>query len=147
MLCENKAGAAAAAAGAPLTPQKRELEGGHVAGSASKAPKGDDYYKSVDERQGFKVGDRVQIVDVFAPYKSGMSLIGDYAHVRAIGWGAIRTILLVEMENKDKTAFVRAVNRRENGPPKSNFPYVTWSSTEHQADHLLAVRPGQVVLA
>jgi hypothetical protein len=146
MLCENKAGAAAAAAGAPLTPQKRG--GGHVAGSPSKAPKREDlYHKSFEQLHGLKVGDRVKIVDVFAPYKSGMSLIGDYAHVRAIGKNTHRTIVLVEMENERKTAFVKAVNKHENGPPKSNFPYVKWSSTEQQADHLLAVRPGDVVLA
>ncbi len=141
-----KAGAAAAAAGAPLTPQKRG--GGHVAGSASKAPKREDlYYKPLEQCHGLKVGDRVQIKDVFAPYRIGTRLIDDFACVRAIGQSTSRTIVLVEMENERKTAFVKTVNNKQNGPPKSAFPYVTWSSTEQQADHLLAVRPGDVVLA
>jgi hypothetical protein len=142
------AGAAAAAAGAPLTPQKRR--GGHVAGSASKAPKREDllYSKSLDQCHGFKVGDRVQITDVFAPYyRIGTSLIGDFACVRAIGQNTHRTILLVEMESESNTAFVKKVNKNQLGPPRSAFPYVTWSSTEQQADHLLAVRPGEVKLA
>jgi hypothetical protein len=136
--------AAPSAAATQSNPKKRG--GGPVAGSASKAPKREiSYYVRVEQLFGLKVGDRVQIKNVFAPYRCGAGLIDDFACVRAIGRNSNRTLVLVEMEDASKTAFVKAANNIKSGNAKSAFPYVTWSSTEQQEDHLLAVRPGDVV--
>jgi hypothetical protein len=137
---------AAGAAAAPLNSKKRAGE--HVAGSAVKAPKleSSHYYARV-ELPGLRVGDRVKIKSVFAPYKEGGRLINAFGCVRAIGKNCNRTIVLVEMENQLQTDFVKAINSAKNGAFKSAFPYVRWSSTEQQEDHLLAVRPGDVVRA
>jgi hypothetical protein len=126
----------------------KKRAGEHVAGSAVKAPKLESthYYARV-ELPGLKVGDRVQIKDIFKPYRHGADLIDAFGCVRAIGKNCSRTIVLVEMENQVHADWVKVINSTKNGAFKSAFPYVRWSSTEQQEDHLLAVRPGDVVRA
>lgn len=137
---------AAGAAAAPSIPTKRAGE--HVAGSAAKAPKLESthYYARV-ELPGLKVGDRVQIKNVFSPYKHIGGWRNAFGCVRAIGKNCNRTIVLVEMEDQGITNWVKVINSTKNGAFKSAFPYVRWSDTEQQEDHLLAVRPGDVVRA
>ena len=143
--------AAAAAAGAAGTQSNsKKRGGGHVAGSAvqapkRKAPKLETFHYAHIELPGLKVGDRVQIKKVFKPYRRAGYLIDAFGCVRAIGQNCTRTIVLVEMENQLQADWVKSINNVKNGILKSAFPYVTWSDTEQQEDHLLAVRPKDVV--
>ena len=135
----------AAAAAAVTQSNSKKRGGGHVAGSAVKAPKLEKSHYAHVELPDLKVGDRVKVKNVFAPYRNGAGLIDAFGFVRAIGQNCNRTIVLVEMENEVKTAFVKTINNVKSGSFKSAFPYVTWSDTEQQEDHLLEVRPGDVV--
>ena len=137
--------AAAAAAAAVTQSNSKKRGGGHVAGSAVKAPKLEKFHYAHVELPDLKVGDRVKIKNVFAPYRGGGGLIDAFGCVRAIGQNRNRTIVLVEMENEIGTAWVKRINNVKSGSFKSAFPYITWSDTEQQEDHLLAVRPGDVV--
>ena len=137
--------AKAAAAAAVTQSNSKKRGGGHVAGSAVKAPKLEKSHYAHVELPDLKVGDRVKIKNVFAPYRNGVGLIDAFGFVWAIGRNKNRTIVLVEMENELKTAFVKTINNTKSGQFTSAFPYVTWSSTEQQEDHLLAVRPRDVV--
>ncbi len=91
---------------APVTqwnPKKRG--GGHVAGSASRAPKREYSHYVHVELSDLKVDDRVQIKNVFAPYHDGGQLIDEFVCVRVIGRNGNRTLVLEEMEKEHKTVF------------------------------------------